>query len=76
MADSYFAAIEVNGGYQPVFATTKRKDDQIPYSFCRRKRLPQFIEAGEITLLHDLEPASKRTLAVRISSPELLNCFA
>jgi hypothetical protein len=57
MTDIYFAAIEMDGGDEPIFVTTDIENNPMIDFIGRREDLSQFGKTIEFGLLHNLEPA-------------------
>ncbi len=56
MTNVHFAAIEMDGGDQPVFITANIEDDPMVKFIGRREDLSQFGKGMKFGFLHDLEP--------------------
>jgi hypothetical protein len=70
VADVHLAAIEMDRGNEPILVTVDIEHDQIPHFVRRWERMAQFIEAGEVRVLHDPEPPGKRSLTIRMPFPK------
>ncbi len=57
MTDIYFAAVEMNGGDQPVFIAANIEDDPMVKFIGGWEDLSQLGKGVKFGLLHDLEPA-------------------
>ena len=72
----YFGAIEMNRGNQAIFVTADIKHNPLPNHIGGRKRPAQFGKILELGVQHPLVPTHQRAFAVRVTLPELLQCFA
>ncbi len=76
MTNIYFAAIEMNGGDQPVFITADIENDPVIEFIGGGEDLSQLGKTVEFGLLHDLEPTHQGCLAVGMFLPKFDQRFA
>jgi len=76
MTDIDFAAVEMDGGNEPVFVAADIEDNPVIHFIGGRENLSQFGKTAEFGLLHNLEPTPQCHLAVGMFLPKLDQRFA
>lgn len=76
VANVHFTAIKVYRSDQPIFVAADVEHDKIPNLVSAWEGSTQFIKTAKVAMLHDFEPAGKRTLAIGMSLPKLALCFS